>query len=86
VIRRLEYVVNGDARTTFILEPGAVVTAALAGDVSARDWAELAAMTERDIRAGRIGAEGYLWFIARGQVRTAIVGRDVVPIGGDSDG
>lgn len=86
VIRPLEFVANGNARSTFVLEPGTVVTAALAGDVPPRDWAELVAMTERDVRAGRIGPDGYLWFVARGQVRTAVIGRDVAPIGGDSDG
>lgn len=43
-------------------------------------------MTERDRRAGKIGPDGYVWFVARGQVRTAVVGRDVEPIGGDCDG
>jgi hypothetical protein len=86
VIRRLAYVVNGDARVLCVLEPGTVVAAALAGAVSPLEWAELSGMTERDRRAGKIGPDGYVWFVARGQVRTAVVGRDVEPIGGDCDG
>ena len=77
VVRPLRYVVGGDWRVTVDLRPGDEVERVMLSDLSPWEAIPLAAMVDRDAKAGRQRAEDVVFFRAAGQVRAAVYGRDV---------